>query len=300
MIYAAPSSTVEIVADGYATALTGTIGYRIRDNQGADSIARTTTGISEDIATSGIYRAQFTAPTTAGQYTIVWDDGSGKYATEELVVTLVTLGSVVSTGAPPSYVTTAQLKATLQLTGTAYDTDIAAACVAASRAIDGASGRRFYLDANASQVRYYTPESWRILPIDDLAVLTSVTIDRTGTGVFSETWTNGTDFVLEPFNAPADFWPYEFLRVRRLAGRWMPTFIEKSVSVTGQFGWSVLPDDIYTATEILAGKLFKRIREAPFGIVSVGIDQGAAMRIARTDPDVAPLISRFVRKRTLI
>lgn len=201
---------------------------------------------------------------------------------------------------PVGYVTTAQLKATLNIAGTAYDTDLAAACVGASRAIDAATGRRFYLDSDVNQVRYYTPESLRLLPIDDLAVLTAVAIDRGGSGSFTETWTNGTDFVLEPLNATADFWPSETIRVRQLAGRWFPTWIEKSVRVTGQFGWAQVPDDIYAATEILAAKLFKRTREAPFGIVTAGIDQGAVMRIARTDPDVANLIARFYRHRPML
>lgn len=101
MIYAAPGATTEIVADNFATGLAGTIGYRVRTSAGADSIARTTVGIVEDIAGSGIYRANITAPATAGQYTIVWDDGAGspKYATEELVVTYTAPGVV----AGPSY-----------------------------------------------------------------------------------------------------------------------------------------------------------------------------------------------------
>ncbi|HEY8723448.1 MAG TPA: hypothetical protein VIL92_06265 [Gaiellaceae bacterium] len=97
MIYAAPGATVETVSDGFATGLTGTVGYRLRDNQGADTIARTTAGITEDIAGSGIYRAQFVAPAVAGQFTIVWDDGTGSYATEDLVVTY----TAVTGGAPP-------------------------------------------------------------------------------------------------------------------------------------------------------------------------------------------------------
>lgn len=98
MIYAAPSTLVEIVADGFTTGLTGTIGYRVRDNQGADIIVRTTVGIAEDIAGSGIYRAQFTAPAPQGQYTVVWDSGGGSplYATEDLVVTTTTTVSVLS------------------------------------------------------------------------------------------------------------------------------------------------------------------------------------------------------------
>jgi len=36
MIYAAPFATVEIVADNFVTGLTGTIGYRLRNNQGVE------------------------------------------------------------------------------------------------------------------------------------------------------------------------------------------------------------------------------------------------------------------------
>jgi hypothetical protein len=202
---------------------------------------------------------------------------------------------------PVGYVTATQLKASLTLTGQTYaDADITAACLAASRAVDDTTGRRFYLDTDANQIRYYTPESLRKLPIDDLVVLTSVTIDRGGTGSFTETWTQGTDFVLEPLNAVADFWPFEQITIRALSGRWFPTYIEQSVKVVGQFGWSLVPDDVYAATEILAAKLLRRIREAPFGIVTVGVDEGAAMRIARTDPDVSSLLQRFYRHRPLV
>jgi hypothetical protein len=186
------------------------------------------------------------------------------------------------------------------MTGQSYaDADMQLAINAASRGIDDALERRFYLDPDATSVRYYTPSesNLRLLPITDLAVLTSVMIDRTGDGVYEETWTNGTDFVLEPLNAPSELpaQPYTQIRARRYSGRWFPCYIEKSVQVTGQFGWASIPEEIRAATSILAGKLLRRQREAPFGIVTVGIDQGAAMRIARTDPDVYALINHYSR-----
>ena len=142
------------------------------------------------------------------------------------------------------------------------------------------TGRRFWLDTGTANVRYYTPRSYRVLQIDDLVTMTSVGIDRGGTGTYSEAWTSGTDYVLEPFNAAAEqpARPYETLRVRFLSGRWLPTYIEQSVKVTGQFGWVTIPDDVTAATSILAAKLIRRVREAPFGIVTAGIDQGVAMR----------------------
>ena len=56
-MYATPSSTVEIVTSGFLSGLVGTIGFRVRDNEGSDAIAHITSGITEDIAGSGIYRA---------------------------------------------------------------------------------------------------------------------------------------------------------------------------------------------------------------------------------------------------
>jgi hypothetical protein len=83
-----PGASYEAVADGFITGLTGTIGVRIRDNQGGDALARTTAGIAEDLTGSGVYRVTLTAPSLPGQYTIVWDDGGAptSYATESLLV----------------------------------------------------------------------------------------------------------------------------------------------------------------------------------------------------------------------
>lgn len=206
---------------------------------------------------------------------------------------------------PPTitYLTADELKATLEMTGTTFaDADVTIAIGAASRAVDTITGRRFWLDEDADQFRYYTPHSIRLLQIDDLVVMTSVAIDRSGNGTFSETWTLGTDYVLEPFNAPVEqpARPYETIRVRRLSGRWFPDCIEQSVQVTGQFGWSAVPDDVTAAAGIIAAKLLRRGREAPFGIVTVGIDSGAAMHIARMDPDVYTLLHDYTRHEPFV
>jgi len=195
------------------------------------------------------------------------------------------------------YVTAAALKATLSITGTTFDADIDAVINSSSRTIDQACGRRFWADAAATSVRTYTPDSWRRVMIDDLITLTSLKVDQDGDGTFEETWVVNTDCVLEPLNAAAEtpVRPYESILVRKLARKYFPVDVERSVQVTGKFGWPAIPDEIATATSVLAGKLFKRAREAPFGIVSFGADSTAAMRIARTDPDVANLIGPFVR-----
>jgi hypothetical protein len=232
---------------------------------------------------------------TPGQYLVWWVVTLAGKAQDVAEAIIEVRAHAPST--PPAYIELEQLKSSLELTGQTYaDADIALAINAASRGIDSATGRRFYLDADANQIRYYSPTSVRRLEIDDLSVFTSLAIDRSGSGSYTETWTNGADFVLEPFNAVADYRPFESVVVRRLSGRWLPWYVEKAVQLTGQFGWAVIPEDVKTATSILAAKLIRRVREAPFGIVTAGgIDQAVAMRIARTDPDVYSLIQSYSR-----
>lgn len=245
---------------------------------------------------TGVYTYSLT-PNMAGWYIINWA-GTGTIVSVDQEAIFVRVGINLS----PLYMPVEQLKNTLTLNGTTFvDPDLTLAIGAASRAIDSITGRRFWLDADANQIRYYTPRSYRLLQIDDLVTCTTVAIDRAGSGTFSETWTNGTDFVLEPFNAPVEnpARPYETLRVRVLSGRWLPEWIEKSVKITGQFGWTDIPDDVTAATGILAAKLVKRSREAPFGIAQMGVD-GSAVRIARMDPDVFTLLRDYNRHEMLV
>jgi hypothetical protein len=200
------------------------------------------------------------------------------------------------------YVTLAEAKSTFSLgTASFADADIQAAISAASRAVDDMCSRRFWLDADASQVRFYTPTALRYLPIDDLVVLTSVAIDRSGTGTFSETWTVDTTSSWSRSTHPTTSRRSRSrtCRVRALSGRWLPTYIEKSVRVTGQFGWQAVPPQIHDATLMLTGRLFKRKREAPFGVVGLGLDS-AAVRIMWKDPDVHALICDWRRGPPLI
>jgi hypothetical protein len=73
-----------------------------------------------------------------------------------------------------------------------------------------------------------------------------------------------------------------------------------SLVVTGVFGWPTVPDGVVTATTILATRILRRQREAPFGIVTVGIEQGAVARIGRTDPDVQNALCDFIKSSAMI
>lgn len=201
------------------------------------------------------------------------------------------------------YITSAELKATLEMTGLTYaDADISVAITAASRGVEEATGRRFWLDDDALQVRYYQSERDGVLDIDDLAELTSVAVDRDGDGTFEEAWVLDTDFVLEPFNAAADAEPWT--RISRHASADFGHFTQaypRTVKVTGKFGWPAVPAAVKAATTIVATRLLRRTREAPFGIVSLGLD-GTAIRAASlvNDPDIGFLLAPYSRQTILV
>src|SRR5262245_49853898 len=93
-LYIQVNSRFEATATGFATALVGTLGVRILDNQGGTTIARTVSGIIELAPASGSYAATLSAPAIPGDYTVYWDDGQvgpQHSAAEDLIVTTTTV-----------------------------------------------------------------------------------------------------------------------------------------------------------------------------------------------------------------
>ena len=191
------------------------------------------------------------------------------------------------------YLTLDELKVASEVTGISFmDYDGQRSVTSASRAIDEYCGRRFWLDADTTSVRYYTPLDCHTVSIDDLATVGTVTLDLDGDGTFETTWTS-TNYQLRPLNAAADSKPYEELTLRQPTYTYFPCR-EGSVKVTGQFGWPAVPEQVKTATTLLATKLVKRVREAPFGVVGFGIDN-SVVRVIRTDPEMQILLDPLVR-----
>lgn len=94
-IWAAPGQSFEAVAQNAPTGLTGTMRVRIINGQGGTTLSPRTTGIVESPAGSGVYTATLTAPTVAGQYSVVFDTGTltpNTSAAEDLTVTSSTPG----------------------------------------------------------------------------------------------------------------------------------------------------------------------------------------------------------------
>lgn len=291
MITVQPSTSFETTAQ-FDTGLTGTLGVRVTDNAGATTIARTTTGIAEYPAGSGIYAKTLTSPAATGQFSLVWDDGTN-WATDDLVVTGTAAATVVTTGS--DYTDLATVKASLSLTGYTFaDADISRQITAASRAVDGICDRRFWIDTS-DVTRYYTPTSARYVPIDDLAALTSLATDTSRDGTFATTWVTNTDFTLSPLTGPNRGFPSTGIALTPNSSRYFDVGWPRTIRVAGRFGWPAVPQDISTATEIIAVQLLRRIREAPFGIVAFGVDSASAMRLTRSDPHLNMLLGPYTR-----
>ncbi len=192
------------------------------------------------------------------------------------------------------------------------DNDITSALTAASRAIDELCGRRFYTTAS-DETRYFTVygNTYAGVPsypgypgygaalaggrikVGDLISVTSLSTDPSGNGTYTESWA-ATDYTLEPFNNGLDGKPYRYITRHPLGSFYFPIGYPKAIRVVGRFGWSTPPAQVVDATTILASRLLKRKREAPFGVVTVGIDTGAIARISSVDPDVKFLLQPFM------
>lgn len=183
------------------------------------------------------------------------------------------------------YITAAGLKSTLGITSTAHDTDIQASVTGASRALDKLCNRRFYADADANQVRYYSPVDPWLLQIDDVVTLTSLASADDGSTTFANVWTANTDFVLQPLNAAADLevWPYTSIQAHPTGQFLFNTYFPRSVQVTGKFGWAAVPAAVVDATTLLAERLYKMKVDAPLGVIAMA---DMATRIARADSNL--------------
>lgn len=192
------------------------------------------------------------------------------------------------------YLTLTELKNTAELSSFQFaDYDAQRAITSACRGIDEYTGRYFYTSSGTQQMLY----EWhgaRCVEIDDLVSLGTVEVDYDRNGTYETTWTQGTSFLLEPYNAAFTGKPYEELGLLPLAVYHRPTWYPALIRVTGTFGWPAVPEPVKEAATILATRFLRRAREAPFGVVGIGIDS-TAVRISKVDSDMAFLLDPFVK-----
>jgi hypothetical protein len=180
------------------------------------------------------------------------------------------------------YVTPADFRNSVSLPDGLGEDDAERALAAASGAVQEMTSRRFWLDPE-DVTRVYTAQTRRLCMVDDLAVLTSVEVDGAALDL--------ANVLREPANANADGKPYLWLTSRTNVF----TCDEQAIAVTGRFGWPEVPSQVEQFVHIVAAKLLKRTREAPFGVVNPSGLEGQAIRLAREDPDAMLLVRRLSR-----
>jgi hypothetical protein len=172
---------------------------------------------------------------------------------------------------------------------TSRDALLTKALAAASRGIDKACGRRFWLDTEPV-TRTYNPrgrvvceDDGELLLTDDIGDTTGMVIE-TGYGV---SFTPVTGYETSPENALLDGQPVTGLRL--VMGVW--GIATTRVRVTARFGWPEVPDDVAEAALIQATRLYKR-KDSPEGVT--GSAEWGVVRLSRRDPDVWNLIEPFI------
>jgi hypothetical protein len=286
-VIVAPGTTDQLSVDWGQTG--ATIGVRVLDNSGATTTARAT-GFTEYPAGSGVYyKPTFTFPSTAGSYTILYDDdggtaAAGHVATEELLVT----GDTAAVGGTSNlYVSETEVKSAADLLGETFaDSEIDIVIPAVCRAIDLYKKTRFY---PFTAVRYYTAEPGALsLPIYDLNTLTEVAVDTAGDYTYATTWVDGTDVFLGPPNAQTDGYPWREINLLSSSSRF-PSH-QRAVRVTGSHGWAETPAVVKLAATKLCVRELAALKTAPMGLV---IATETAARIGSMYRDIADLLDNL-------
>jgi hypothetical protein len=167
------------------------------------------------------------------------------------------------------------------------------ACRSASRSVDRHCHQRFWLDPVpvARLFRAYSPWELETPPFGTPAV--TVTTDDQGSGTFGGAWSADTDYQLEPINAPADGGAWRYWQITAIGPLTFPTLPwtnRPGVRVLTRWGWSMIPETIREASTLLAMRIYKR-KDTPLGFE--GFQDFGAVRITRTDPDIAAMLSDF-------
>ena len=204
--------------------------------------------------------------------------------------------------ATAGYISAADLKSYIGLTGSGQDTNISNAITAASRQIDRICNRRFWQDSSV-QVKTFTPISNIFLEVPDISTTTGliVKLDTTDDGSYDKTLTINTDFIVMPTNpillgtGSGEHKPYTETRIlnTRSSERFDPSIIN-NVQITAKYGFAIVPEAIEQATRIQALRLFKR-KDTPYNVF--GNDETGTIELFnKFDPDAMALLKDYRRQ----
>ena len=190
-----------------------------------------------------------------------------------------------------SYATLAELKAAIRIVDNADDTLLQLALDSASELIDGHCDRSFSVTGEAS-VRSFSPSGDRI-EVDDIYTTDDLAIVFRTVEIPLAVESVSVGYRLEPVNAPEYGEPYTTIVLPTI----QPAYAIGGllVHVTARWGYAAeVPKAVVNACILQASRLFSR-RNSPYGIAG-SPDMGSELRLlAKLDPDVAVMLSKYVK-----
>lgn len=196
------------------------------------------------------------------------------------------------------YCTLNEVKSAARITDSTDDVLLENCVEAASRRIDGFVNRFFY-QISATISLYLTdtnvvgPYSYNqyTLSIPDLYSITTLKSDDDGDGVFETTWTQNTDYRLEPLDTVLQTRPYN--KIIAIGAKSFPVIFQPpmpGMQVQGVWGWPAIPDDVREAAIIMSLRLFSRYN-SPLGVLGFG--EMGAVTVRAVDPDIREMLSPY-------
>lgn len=274
-IYAVGGATIEATLFALETGKVGTYRVSILNTPGSTYFLNpTTSGIVEEPAGSGLYSWSGTAPTTVGQYSVVWDAGttSQVLATEDLIITSTGTQPVPSAG--NNLTTRAAVQAFLESTDSSRNDAIDAAIVNASAAITRYCAREFVPTASATR-------TFSVVPVEtagplgpyrvDLAPydLRTITTAHLHYGTPEQVTMTAADYLLRPENSTAG--TYTELLIRKAVsvktGDRFSNFGTAELRIAGAWGFGTIPADVsYACILTVAGWLRRDVPALEAGL----------------------------------
>lgn len=287
-LHVAPGASFEAVATGVLTGLTGALTVRIIDNVGGTFLAATTSGIAERVTANGygVYAVTLTAPTTRGQYTILWNDGVNPLFGQDLVVDY----TASEAGDPDGIdlTTVAAVRDYLQKPGadTAQDAIIQTLITEASRMIlryterelapaTASATRRFILNPQR-RVRVNGLDSY-LVDLNPYDLRTASSVQLNPEAASPTTLTASSDYLLHPHATRHGV--YTHLLVSRsvaLGSTLQSRFGFSYVDIAGAWGFASVPEDVARACKVCVGIWMRR--EVQAFSATFNLDEGRVER----------------------
>lgn len=159
------------------------------------------------------------------------------------------------------YITVGAYKTQHRITGGEKDALIASKITAASRDVNGRTGREFSAwtggdPEGTATARYFHPYSCESVRVDDCYDITEVAVDFTDSGTY--TALTAADYQTYPLNGIGPNgqtgWPVERITLVTYSYQF-PRWRRPSVKVTAKWGWEAVPDDVKEACQQITARL---------------------------------------------